>query len=97
MPPSPWTPARDAQLRRLRAEGQTWDRIAADLAVTRWTAIERGRRINAVRPPPEHIPPDPLQDPARDPLPPGHPRTWAPLLRGSPIDGAAYPHPVFSH
>jgi hypothetical protein len=55
MPPKlQWTAALDAQLCRLRAEGATWDTIASLLSVSRYTAIERGRRIGARKPPPEH-------------------------------------------
>ena len=44
-----WTAAQDTQIRRLRAEGASWDTIAAILGFTRWTVIERGRRIGARR------------------------------------------------
>ena len=65
MPPkTDWTEARDAQLRRFRAEGATWDVIAAALGVSRYTAIERGRRIGARKPPPEHKPAP--EDPGRE-------------------------------
>ncbi len=56
-----WTNAQDAQIRRLRVEGGSWDSIAAILGLTRWTVIERGRRIGAQRPPREFV------------LPPGRP------------------------
>ena len=66
-----WTDAQDSQIRRLRAEGASWDAIAAALGFTRWAIIERGRRIGAQAPPREFVPPP--EDPHRDPLPPGHP------------------------
>lgn len=88
-----WTAAEDCQLRRLRCEGATWDAIAAVLHLTRWTVIERGRRIAARRPPPEFVPPP--EDPARDPLPPGHPRSWGAITAGSVLEGTPYPLPVF--
>ncbi len=88
-----WTPARDAQLRRLRAEGEIWEAVAGELGVSRSIAIERGRRIGAPRPPPE---PRPIpEDPARDPLPAGHPRSWGVLTAGTVLEGSAYPYPVF--
>ncbi|CAH2600280.1 AsnC family protein [Rhodovastum atsumiense] len=84
-----WTPPRDAQLRRLRAEGATWAEIAAALSVTRIAAIDRGRRIGARAPfkaaAPAH------DDPARDPLPAGHPRAWAVLTAGTCLAGTLYP------
>jgi hypothetical protein len=88
-----WTPAQDAQIKRLRAEGATWDAIAAALSVSRFTIIERGRRIGARRPPPPFTPP--AEDPARLPLPAGHPRTWRPLTAGTVLEGSEYPLPVF--
>jgi hypothetical protein len=88
-----WTAAQDTTLRRLRAEGETWDAIAGALGVARFTAIERGRRIGAPRPAPG--PRIPREDPNRDPLPPGHPRSWGPLIAGTVLDGEAYPLPVF--
>ena len=42
-----WTEARDARLRRLRAEGAAWPQIAAELGVSPDVARERGRRIGA--------------------------------------------------
>lgn len=92
-PSTIWTPARDAQLRRLRAEGATWDAIASELGLSRYTTIERGRRLGARRPPPEHVPPP--DDPSRPPLPPGHPRCWGPLTEGTVLQGTSYPLPVF--
>lgn len=88
-----WTKAEDCQIRRLRAEGASWDMIAATLRLTRWTVIERGRRIGARRPPPDFVPPP--EDPARDPLPAGHPRTWGAITANSVLEGTPYPLPVF--
>lgn len=88
-----WTAAEDSQLRRLRAEGATWDAIAAVLHLTRWTVIERGRRLGVRRPPPDFVPP--AEDPAREPLPAGHPRSWGAITAGSVLEGTSYPLPVF--
>jgi len=88
-----WSEATDAKLRRLRAEGATWDAIATELSISRYTAIERGRRIGAPRPPPEHKPAP--EDPGRAPLCPGHPRTWGALTEGTVLAGTPYPLPVF--
>ncbi len=89
-----WTVAQDTQLRRLRAEGSTWDEIAAALGFSRFAVIERGRRIGARRPPPGPRPV--VEDPGRDPLPPGHPRSWGPLVAGTVLEATSYPLPVFS-
>lgn len=88
-----WTEAQDIQIKRLRAEGVTWESIAAGLGLTRWAVIERGRRIGARRPPRE--PMNGPEDAARDPLPPGHPRSWDVLTTGTVLENTPYPLPVF--
>ncbi len=87
-----WSEAADATLRRARAEGHTWDAIAALLGISRWSAIERGRRLGARRPPPDFTP---KPDIARPPLPAGHPLSWGLLNQDTCLHGAPYPHPVF--
>ncbi len=86
-----WTHAQDTRIRRLRGEGATWDAIAASLGLGRWTVIERGRRIGARPPPPEFVPPP--DDPNRDPLPAGHPRTWGVMNAGTVLADEPYPLP----
>lgn len=88
-----WTQGQDAQLRRLRAEGISWDAIATTMGLARWTVIERGRRIGARRPPPELV--RRPEDRTREPLPAGHPRTWGVLTAGTVLAGTPYPLPVF--
>ena len=88
-----WTDAQDARLRRLRAEGATWDEIAAVLRMTRWATIDRGRRIGARIVPPDFVPPP--DDPLREPLPPGHPRSWGAITTGTVLEGTPYPLPFF--
>ncbi len=89
-----WTDVEDARLRRLRAAGQPWRAIAAELGTTLWSAIERGRRIGAPRPRPTAL--CRREDDGRQPLPPGHPRTWRAITDGTLLDGAPYPLPVFT-
>lgn len=88
-----WTEAQDSQIRRLRAEGATWETVAAILGMPRWTVIDRGRRIGALRPPRQFA--SPSEDPSREPLPAGHPRSWGVLTEGTVLEGTAYPLPVF--
>jgi hypothetical protein len=64
---------------------------AAALAVSPATAIERGRRIGALRPPVVMRPT--AEDPAREPLPAGHPQAWMVLTAGTWLDGTPYPQP----
>ena len=89
-----WTAAQDTQIRRLRAEGASWDTIAAILGFNRWT-VKRGRRIGAPPPPREFVPPP--EDPSRDPLPAGHPRSWGVITSGTLLEDTPYPLPVFPH
>ena len=88
-----WTASQDAQIQHLRAEGVSWDSIAASLAVTRWSAIERGRRLDVPRRP-ARVPPD-RDAPDREPLPPGHTVSWTALTAGTVLDGIPYPLPCF--
>ena len=88
-----WTQARDNQIRQLRSEGASWDSIAEALLLSRFTVIERGRRIGARKAPaaPRILP----EDLGREPLPSGHPNSWRPLNSGSSLEGAPYPFPLF--
>lgn len=83
-----WTEAQDLQIKRLRAEGRTWDEISHTLGLTRWTVIERGRRLGA-RPPPPGSARAPI-DPYRDALPAGDPITWSAITRGTVLDGVPF-------
>lgn len=87
-----WTDQRDAQLKRMRAQGGTWDAIADALGISRNAAIERGRRVGARLPPREHIP-EP-EDPERSAFPPGHRVTWGAIVAGTCLAGSAYPLPM---
>ena len=88
-----WTNAQDTQIRRMRAQGATWDQIAAVLGIGRWSVIERGRRIGAPLPPPEFVP-EP-EDPAREAMPSGDPRSWGVITAGTVLEDEPYPLPVF--
>lgn len=90
-----WSAPNDAELKRLRAEGETWDDIARHFGISRNAAIERGRRIGA-RLPVRPAPPPAARDPERPPLPPGHPITWGAITTHTLIAGAPYPLPVFA-
>lgn len=83
-----WTEAQDTQIKRLRAEGRSWEEVAAIMGLGRWTVIERGRRIGAKPPPPDFVPT--LPDPERPPLPPGDPATWGAITAGTVLEGTTY-------
>lgn len=85
----PWTEAQDAQIRRRRSEGASWEVIAADLALTMWAVTERGRRIGASRPHGDFVAAP--EDPMREPLPSGHPTTWDAINAGTVLEGEPYP------
>ncbi|MBV9248492.1 MAG: AsnC family protein [Acetobacteraceae bacterium] len=88
-----WTHAQDTILKRLRAEGASWDEIALAFGYNRKTVIERGNRIGAIKPPPDFVPPP--DDLTREPLPAGHPRTWGLLTKGTVLEDEPYPLPFF--
>ena len=87
-----WTDAQDSQIKRMRAQGATWDTIAEALNFTRWTVIDRGRRIGARLPPPGFTP-EP-EDPDRPPLRAGDPRRWGAITQGTALEGLPYPRPA---
>lgn len=87
-----WTAAQDTKIKRMRAESASWDSIAVAVGVTRWTVIERGRRLGA-RLPPTDLEPR-LEDPDRPALPPGHPESWGAINRGMSLEGMPYPTPA---
>ena len=87
-----WSEAQDATIRRMRAENASWDSIAAAVGVTRWTVIERGRRLGARLSHPEE---DPVSDDLERPtLLPGHPDTWGAIIKGTSLEGMPYPIPA---
>ena len=87
-----WTEGQDMTIRRMRAEAASWDVIAISVGVTRWTVIERGRRLGARLPPPDFDPPP--ADPDRPSLPSGHPDTWGIIIKGTTLEGMPYPIPA---
>lgn len=87
-----WTAAQDSKIRRMRAESASWDSIAVAVGVTRWTVIERGRRLGARLPPADLEPRS--EDPDRPALPPGHPETWGTMNKGLSLEGIPYPVPA---
>ncbi len=87
-----WTEAQDTKIKRMRAEREPWDTIAVAMGVSRWTVIERGRRLGARLPPPDFEPPP--EDPERPPLQPGHKETWGIINHGTSLEGMPYPVPV---
>jgi hypothetical protein len=87
-----WTQVQDTRIKRMRSENASWDSIAVAVGVTRWTVIERGRRLGARLPPRDFEPPS--EDPERPALPSGHPETWGIIVKGMSLEGMPYPLPV---
>ena len=90
--PLVWTAERDAIILGLRAQGRSWDAIAAALGISRWAAIERGRRLGARKPATVRRAPQ-LLDFGRPALAAGHPVTWGALTAGTVLDCTLYPFP----
>ena len=91
--PLVWTELRDHVLRALRAEGRSWDVIAAMLGISRWAAIDRGRLVGARKPEPTlpRLTAAQAAEAGREALPPGHPVSWGAITAGTLLDGAANP------
>lgn len=92
-----WTAERDALIGRLRAEGATWDQVAARLGVSRTAALERAkllRRGDAPVARPARAAAKAVEenvDRDRAPLAPGHPVAWGLLTAGTCLAGTAFP------
>jgi hypothetical protein len=87
-----WTEGQDAQIRRLRTEGGSWDLIALALGLARWTVMERARTINAGRPPVNAVAlPD---ESAREPLAAGHADSWGAINRGTSLEDVPFRTPA---
>lgn len=79
-----WSEGQDTQIKRLRTEGASWDAIAQVLGFTRWTVIERARRLGVSKRPVHVAPPPPDLD--RPPLPAGHPDSWGAITQNTCLD-----------
>ena len=92
--PQIWSQPRDLQMRRMRAEGASWDEIATELRLSRRSVIERGRIVSMVNRTTSEAP---LPDPRREPLPPGHRASWGALVTATTLHGQTYPWPPLAH
>ncbi len=86
-----WTEGQDAQIRRLRTEGATWDVVALALGLARWTVIERARAIGAERPPANAV--ATLDESGREPLSAGHADSWGAINRGTSLEHVPFRTP----
>jgi len=86
-----WSAPRDFRLRLMRLEGAAWEEIAEALVVAPDAAIARAERIGARQPP---VGLAAFEDPAREPLPAGHPQAWSVLTEGTWLAGTRYPMPA---
>jgi hypothetical protein len=87
-----WTDGQDAQIRRLRTEGASWDVIALALGLARWTIIERARAIGAEQRPPHAV--SILDESGREPLPAGHAENWGAINRGTSLESVEFRTPA---
>jgi hypothetical protein len=86
-----WTEGQDAQIRRFRTEGASWDLIALTLGLARWSVIERARAIGA-----EHRPANgvaALDESDRQALPAGHAESWGAINRGTSLEHVPFRTP----
>jgi hypothetical protein len=86
-----WTEGQDAQIRRFRTEGASWDLIALALTLSRWAVIERARAIGAERPPANAA--AVMDEADRPPRPAGHPETWGAINRGTSLQQVPFRTP----
>ena len=86
-----WTEGQDAQIRRLRTEGASWDVIALALGLARWAVIERAGVIRVARPPANTI--AVLDEYERQTLAAGHADSWGAINRGTSLEGVSFQTP----
>jgi hypothetical protein len=86
-----WTEGQDAQIRRLRTEGASWDIIALALGLARWTVIEHARFIGVERPPANAV--TILDESDRQPFPAGHAETWDAINRATVLENVPFRTP----
>lgn len=86
-----WSEGQDAQIRRLRTEGASWDLIALALGLARWTIIERARAIGAERPPVDAAAMS--DETERGPFAAGHPESWGAINRGTSLENVPFRTP----
>lgn len=90
-----WTHEQDEYIRQSRAARRSWDLIALDLASSRSSVIDRGRRLGVPRA--ERPAPAEREEPMlRDALAAGHPITWETLTAGTSLAATPYPFPPFA-
>ena len=87
-----WTEGQDAQIRRFRTEGASWDLIALALSLSRWTVIERARAIGAERRPANAA--SRMDEADRQPLPAGHSESWGAINRGTSLEDVPFQTPA---
>jgi hypothetical protein len=86
-----WTEGQDAQIRRLRTEGATWDIIALTLGLTRWAIVERSRVLGVERPPANAVAVMDQSD--RPTLPAGDSESWGAINRGTSLENVRFRPP----
>lgn len=92
-----WTEAEDNRIREQRQARVSWDLIAAEIGLSRWTVIDHAKSLDL----PAKLEPgvvalsrateEWLNDADRDPLPPGHPETWGAITERTSLAGVAWP------
>jgi hypothetical protein len=90
-----WTPEIDREIVSLRLNGTSWKGIGEKIGISRESVERRFKRLQVPPPVVETKPQvDPLMHPGREPLPPGHPRSWGILNEGTILAGEPYSMPV---
>ncbi len=90
-----WAEEMDTQLLELRGQRVGWNVIAQTMQLSRNTVIERARRIGVAKRSKIGVAVMRPESDDRVPRPAGHPSTWGAITRGTCLEGAPYPFPVF--
>lgn len=87
----PWSAQMSATLHEMRSAGVSWAAISAKLAVSRSTAISRGRDAGFPARVSQATATQPRETLDRPPLPPGATETWGLIVANTTLAGARYP------
>jgi hypothetical protein len=87
-----WSEEQDIGLCAMTLQGRPWAEIARAVGHSRWSTIERARRLGVAwgRPRPVKKVASSARDAERDCLPAGHPTTWGLLTVGTVLEGSPF-------
>jgi hypothetical protein len=88
-PPHDWTESEHALIRARRPH-TSWDDIARELGIARWTVIDHAKRVGLWTSDQKPLPETTEPNRERWPMPAGHETSWSAITAGTVLEGARY-------